>query len=294
MPLNVNAGSDSGDDLYPQITTDGAGDWVAVWQSGDTLGGTIDTDSDILFATFPVTNTDDDTAGITVNPTSGLTTTEAGGTATFTVALNTQPAGEVTIGLSSSDASEGAVAATSLTFTAANWNVAQTATISGQNDAVADGDIAYTIITAAATSSDPKYSGVNPADVSVTNTDDDLIPTITLTVNPSIIAENDGLAMFMAVLSHATTQPVTIDLSFTGTATLSADYTRTDTQIVIAAGSLAGAVSVTAIDDAIFDGDETILVEIAAVTGAEEAAPQQATAMIMDDDTVTRFDGTDK
>ena len=46
-----------------------------------------------------VTNTDNDTAGITVKPTSGLVTTEAGGTATFTIVLNTQPTADVTIGL---------------------------------------------------------------------------------------------------------------------------------------------------------------------------------------------------
>src|SRR5204863_3285841 len=57
-----------------------------------------------------VTNTDDDTAGITVNPTSGLTTTEGGGTATFTVALTSQPTANVTMGLSSSDLTEGTVA----------------------------------------------------------------------------------------------------------------------------------------------------------------------------------------
>jgi hypothetical protein len=60
-----------------------------------------------------VTNTDNDTAGITVTPIAGLVTTEAGGTATFTVVLNTQPTADVTIGLSSSDASEGTVAPTS-------------------------------------------------------------------------------------------------------------------------------------------------------------------------------------
>ena len=54
-----------------------------------------------------VTNTDNDTAGITVTPTSGLTTTEAGGTATFTVVLNSQPTADVTIGLSSSDVDGG-------------------------------------------------------------------------------------------------------------------------------------------------------------------------------------------
>ena len=57
-----------------------------------------------------VTNTDDDAAGITVTPTSGLATTEAGaGTATFTVVLNSEPTADVTIGLSSDDTSEGTV-----------------------------------------------------------------------------------------------------------------------------------------------------------------------------------------
>ena len=37
-------------------------------------------------------------------------TTEAGGTATFTVVLNTQPTADVTIALSSSDTAEGTVA----------------------------------------------------------------------------------------------------------------------------------------------------------------------------------------
>jgi hypothetical protein len=52
VPLNTNAGSDSGTDWYPQVTTDGAGHWVAAWYSSDSLGGTIGTDDDILFATF--------------------------------------------------------------------------------------------------------------------------------------------------------------------------------------------------------------------------------------------------
>jgi hypothetical protein len=46
--LNSNAASDSGDDEYPQVATDGAGSWVAFWQSSDSLGGTIGTDRDIL------------------------------------------------------------------------------------------------------------------------------------------------------------------------------------------------------------------------------------------------------
>jgi len=48
--LNTNAATDSGDDLWPQVTTDGAGHWVAVWMSKDSLGGTIGTEGDILVA----------------------------------------------------------------------------------------------------------------------------------------------------------------------------------------------------------------------------------------------------
>ncbi len=50
-PLNSNAATDgSSSDFEPQVTTDGAGNWVAVWRSNDSLGGTINDDWDILVA----------------------------------------------------------------------------------------------------------------------------------------------------------------------------------------------------------------------------------------------------
>lgn len=48
--LNTNADIDVGLDFVPQISTDGAGTWIAVWYSMDSLGDTIGTDRDILFA----------------------------------------------------------------------------------------------------------------------------------------------------------------------------------------------------------------------------------------------------
>src|SRR2546429_373872 len=156
-------------------------------------------------ADVAVTNTDDDTAGIAVSPTSGLTTTEGGGTATFTVALTSQPTANVTIGLSSSDLTEGTVAPASVTFTPANWNTAQTVTVTGVDDFVVDGDVAYTIVTAAATSTDAGYNGMNAADVAVTNMDNDtagisVIPTSGLTTT-----EGGGTATFtMALTSQPT------------------------------------------------------------------------------------------
>src|SRR5262249_47109865 len=49
------------------------------------------------------------TPGITVAPTTGLMTTEKGGQATFAIRLETRPSADVTIGLMSSDTSEGTV-----------------------------------------------------------------------------------------------------------------------------------------------------------------------------------------
>lgn len=46
--LNTNAPEDAGSDIFPQLATDGVGQWLAIWQSSDDLSGTIGTDMDIL------------------------------------------------------------------------------------------------------------------------------------------------------------------------------------------------------------------------------------------------------
>ena len=112
-------------------------------------------------------------AGITVTPTTGLETTEGGGTDTFTVVLTSEPTADVTIGISSDDTTEGTVSPTSLTFTAVNFSTPQTVTVTGVADAVDDGNIAYTVVTDAAVSGDGTFDGINPANVAVTNLDND-------------------------------------------------------------------------------------------------------------------------
>jgi hypothetical protein len=51
--------------------------------------------------------------------------------------------------------------------------VAQTVTVTGVDDAQVDGAVTYTIVTAA-TSGDPSYQGIVVADVTVSNTDNDV------------------------------------------------------------------------------------------------------------------------
>ncbi len=50
-PLHANAGGDTGGDYEPVVATDGQGNWLAVWYSGEaTIGGGIGTDEDIIVA----------------------------------------------------------------------------------------------------------------------------------------------------------------------------------------------------------------------------------------------------
>jgi hypothetical protein len=127
--------------------------------------------------------------GIHIFPSSGLLTSETGGTAQFGVVLQAMPSANVTIGISSSNTAEGTPSVASLLFTAATWSTPQIVTITGQDEAVADGNTLYSIVTAPAVSTDPNYSGLNVTDVSVTNADNDskglVLNTSTISVSES-------------------------------------------------------------------------------------------------------------
>ncbi|MEX2118184.1 MAG: S8 family serine peptidase [Pirellulales bacterium] len=102
---------------------------------------------------------DNDTAGITLDAASGLVTSENGGGSTLSVVLNSEPAADVTINLSSSDTTEGVVSPASLTFTSANWSTPQSAVVTGVNDLLDDGDVWY-VVSASAVSADGAYNGL--------------------------------------------------------------------------------------------------------------------------------------
>lgn len=150
-----------------------------------------------------VINVDDEQAGITVTPTSGLTTSESGSNATFRVFLNRQPTADVTIGLSSDNPAEGTVSPGSLTFTPADWSTPQTVAVFGVDDFRKDANQSYHVITAPASSADLNYDGLNPADVSLINIDNDNPALIWNYANPVTVAEG-GMTSYSLALA---TQP---------------------------------------------------------------------------------------
>jgi CSLREA domain-containing protein len=112
-------------------------------------------------------------AGVTVSTPSSVTTNEGGSSSQFTVVLDTPPSANVNIPLSVTDASEASLSMTTLVFTAANWNIAQTVTVTGLDDLFIDGNIGYSIITSNVVSADLAYNGMVVSDVSLTNIDND-------------------------------------------------------------------------------------------------------------------------
>ena len=222
-------------------------------------------------ADVSVTNVDDETSGITVSAASGPTT-EAGGAATFTVVLNSEPTASVTIGLTSSDATEGTVSPSALTFTpsgAGLWSTPQTVTVTGVDDLVADGGVVYTIVTAAASSTDTNYSGLNAADASITNVDDETSG-ITVSAVSGPTTESGGTATFTVVLTSQPTADVTIGLTSSNTAegTVSPS-SLTFTPVGAGLWSTPQTVTVTGVDDLVADGSVVYTIVTAAATSTD-------------------------
>lgn len=213
-----------------------------------------------------LTNVQFPTPGITLTPTSGLTTTAAGGTAQFSVVLNSPPVADVTISLSSSNPSAGTVSTPSLTFTPLNWNVPQFVTITGFDDQIVTGNIPYQILTAAAVSVDLSYNGLNPLDVSVTNLETD-VAAIRVTPISGPTSEAGGTATFSVVLTSAPTGNVTLGLS---SLDLSAGTVSTPSLTFTPFNwTIPQVVTIRGVDDYVVTGDRTYVIAIAPASSAD-------------------------
>ena len=123
-------------------------------------------------ATLPgveVTITDNDAAGVSISM--KTISLEEGGSADYTVVLNLLPTADVTVAISGHSGTDATVSPTNLTFTTSDWNMAQTVTVSADDDddAVADEEITLTHdITGTG-----DYISIDDQEVSVTITEND-------------------------------------------------------------------------------------------------------------------------
>lgn len=217
-----------------------------------------------------IVNDDDDTAGFVVSPEIGLSTSEAGAQASFTVRLLSQPDADVVVPMHTSDASEGIADKTELIFTTASWNVDQTVTVTGQPDNMADGNVPYSIELAPALSNDPIYKGLDPDDVLLTNLDASTTQAgilVTGAASPLMTTEAGGTASFSVTLKSQPTANVTIPMSSSDTT----EGTVSPTSLVFTPSdwNQPHGVTVTGVDDTLMDGDIAYTVVLGAATSAD-------------------------
>ena len=246
------------------------------------------------------TITDDDTRGVSVTPTV-LTVAEADNTGTaatredqetYKVVLTSEPTGAVTVNLKSGDESVARVAPATLTFTASDWSVAQTVTVTGQADVIDNAnDRRTTNITHTVSAAGTDYADETAENVAVTVTDDDAAPSgITLTASPDSVTENGGAktitvtAAVNGATRYAEARTVSVSVGG-GTAISGTDYTAVESfDITIGAGEddASNTFTLTPENDVLAEGNETI--DVTGTLSGITITPDEIT--LTDDDAV--------
>ncbi len=231
---------------------------------------------------------DNDTAGVTVTESGGNTAvTEGGATDSYTVVLQSEPTGNVTVVLSTT--AQLSLAPPGLTFTPANWNVAQTVTVTATDDGVVEGPHNATI-NQSVTSSDPNYSQSLPA-ISVAISDND-----SAVVNFAPVSQSEGTSpmAFTVTLSNPVASGVTLTLnSANGTAT-AADYTPISGATVSFPASSAASqtVNVVIANDALDEDDETFTLTLSGLTATGNVTLSSGTPTLTAGGTILDDDAT--
>ena len=213
-----------------------------------------------------LTNLDDDGPQIIVTPITGLIVDETGATDTFSVRLTVAPTAPVVVAISSGDPSEFSVTPIALTFTPSAF-AAQTVTIRGVDDTLADGNIVGTIGLAPAVSADPRYSGIDPANVTVTNIDDERVDVLVSPIGSIETSESGSTARIELRLSNAPTADVVIATASSDVSEWTLD--QTEIRISKANWNTARALIVTGVDDTLVDGDIQGTIRLEAVVSAD-------------------------
>lgn len=211
----------------------------------------------VTHSAIGVTILDNDNAGLNIVASGGDTTVvEGGATDTVDISLRQQPSANVTVNLTASG--QALVSPLSLTFTSANWNTAQTVTVSAINDTSVETDT-LTNIGVVVDSDDITYDGVKSKSIAATVIDNDFTP---LNLGHSngwtTVAEGGAVGNSNDTLVRAS-DTFTVNLARTPTANVTVTLV-TDGQVTVSPSTLTftsgnsgtnQTVTVTAVDDAV-------------------------------------------
>ena len=229
-----------------------------------------------------VSITDNDVAGVTVNPTT--VTVAEGETATYQVKLNTLPAGTVTVTINDpTDNTDVTADTVSLSFDSANWDTFQDVTVRAAEDDDAEDE------TATVTHTVSGYGTVTTADsVSVSVTDNE--PAVTVSFGQTTYTAAEGSSVTVTVeLSADPEREVIIPLTATGQdGATDGDYSGVPSDVTFSSGDTSKTFTISATDDSAVDGGESIRLGFGTLpTKVSAGSPDETTVSITDNDGVT-------
>jgi hypothetical protein len=134
----------------------------------------------------------------------------------------------------------------------------------------------------------------NVATVTIADNDTNDLPVVTVTsTNHPYAVEGGGTGEFLFMRSGATTNTLTILFTINGTANNGADYTSISNNVTIPIGQSNAIVSIGAVDDALIEGDESVIVSLIEGTNYRTAFPAFAKVTIQDNDQRVWVDASD-
>ncbi|WP_301951353.1 Calx-beta domain-containing protein, partial [Microcystis aeruginosa] len=173
---------------------------------------------------------------------------------------------------------------TTNTVTFAAGSATATVTIDPTADTTVESDETVALTLASGTG----YTVGTTTAVTGTITNDDVtLPNITLAVSPASVTE-DGTSNLVYTFTRngVTTNPLTVNYTLGGTATLNTDYTRTGTTntVTFAANSSTATITVDPTADTTVESDETVILTLASGTGYTVGTTTAVTGTIKNDD----------
>ena len=197
------------------------------WQTPQTVTVTAGLDSDITNDSVTLTHKatgggydDADTVDVAVTITdrgAGVTipktslAIEEGESDTYTVVLDTQPEGDVTVTIEGNAGTDASLDKTTLTFTDLNWATPQTVTVTAERDRDTDDEDDVTLTHTVASAADANYDGVSADSVTVSITDDGATPGVTIS-KASLDIEEGESDTYTVVLNTVPAGDVTVTI----------------------------------------------------------------------------------
>ncbi len=171
-----------------------------------------------------------------------------------------------------------------LTIPARSTTSTGTVTVTSVNNTV---DAPHKTVTVSGTATNSR--GVtDPDDVTLTIRDNDATPTVTLVLTPASITEAGGTSTVTARLNHPSSEATTVTVSVAPVSpAVAGDYTLSgNTKLTIPAGETdsTGVVTMTAVNNNVYEGAKTVTVSGTATNSQGITAPQNVTLTITDDE----------